>query len=126
MNRAEFDLALRRGQAREQAFERILTGSPASLYVYVEVKDQSNSRTHVFIEHECYGKPSGLALTTADYWAIEVTRGWWVILPTAAVTVLWRAALDKYGLRHGGDKGAAFGAAVPKEWLVNLPWRAAA
>lgn len=115
MRRSDFDILLRAGQERERAFEAILGGDVAT----VEVKDQHKSVRFVFIEHECYGKPSGIAITKASYWAIEVRRGWWVILPTEEVRMLWRAGLDRFGVRHGGDLDAAYGAIVPKEWLVN-------
>lgn len=122
VSRSDFDLSLRKGQERERALEAILTAPVTTM----EVKDQHKSKTHVFIEHECYGKPSGIAITKADYWAIEVRRGWWAVVPTEDVRALWRVAIDRFGVRNGGDSDASFGAIVPKEWLVNLPWRATA
>jgi hypothetical protein len=115
VNRSDFDLLLRAGQERERSLRAIFHAD----IVTIECKDEHLSRTHVFIEHECYGKPSGLAITAADYWAIEVRRGWWVLIPTDDLRMLWRVALDQFGLRHGGDLGVAFGAIVPKVWLVN-------
>jgi hypothetical protein len=118
VSRSDFDLSLRLGQEREVAFDRILRGAPDTV-VTLELKDEHKARRTVFIEHEDYGRPSGIAVTKADYWAIEVRRDWWVMLPTDDVRMLWRAALDRFGLRHGGDADAAYGAIVPKEWLVN-------
>lgn len=115
MSRREFDLALRRGQDRERALFAILDADAAT----IEVKDQSRSRTHVFIEFEAYGKPSGIAVTTADHWAIEVRPRRFLILPTDDLRALHERALSERGVSVGGDLMASRGSAVPKMWLVN-------
>jgi hypothetical protein len=116
MNRSDFDISLKAGQEREQAFESIMRADSAT----IEVKDEHLSKSHVFIEHRGYGKPSGIAITKATHWAIEVYPNWWVVIPTEDLRSLHDEALAKFGERHGGDQDAAFGAIVPKPWLVNM------
>jgi len=114
VNRKDFDIALEFGEERETALKDLLQGAT------VEVKSEPLSKTHVFIEHEGYGKPSGIAITKAAFWAIEVKPDMWVILPTEVLRIMWSAALDRFGARIGGDKNASTGAIVPKQWLVGM------
>lgn len=111
--RKGWDLDLADGLAREGALGRLLGDAK------VEVKSQVECRTHVFIEYECFGKPSGIATTEAQHWAIEYAPDTWIVVPTPALRELARAAYKRYGATAGGDGNNATGAVVPLAWLVN-------
>jgi len=122
MSRADFDLALKLGQGRERVIEKLLTNDSSTIEVItIEVKSEVLSEKYVFVEHEAWAKPSGIAITKADYYAIEVYPDWWVFIPTPYLRTMWRDALEEFGERRGGDDNAARGAIVPKEWLVYRP-----
>lgn len=108
----DFDVALAFGEGRETALKDALEDKN------IEVKSQTTSRSHVFIEWECRGKPSGLAVTKADFWAIEVYPDTWVVLPTDDLKVITRKAYEHFGRREGGDDMAAIGTIIPITWLV--------
>lgn len=111
--RPSFDLDLARGQVTEGLVEGLLTDR-----VKVEVKDQSRARTHVFIELEDAGRPSGLNVTTADYWAIRLARSI-VMIATDELRALVRKGAIARGLSRGGDNFEAVGVALPISWLVG-------
>lgn len=116
VNRSAFDVALAAGEKQERLFAAIFDGPVA----YVECKSQVQAvrYRHVYIEHQCRGRPSGIAVTQATHWAIETQPGRWIILPTEALRRLWRIALGRYGARWGGDDMAALGAVIPLSWLL--------
>ena len=114
---ADFDIALRYGQERERSLRWYL--EQADIHT-LEAKSQPWSKTHVFIEHEGYGKPRGIAITKADAWAIEVHEGWWVLIPTDDMRKLHQSALQRFRERAGGDRDLSRGAIVPKTWLVAI------
>ena len=64
MKNSKFDIDLAKGQEMEETFEEFMKGS------LVEVKSErhiwENTGNH-FVEFECRGKPSGIAVTEADY-----------------------------------------------------------
>lgn len=110
-----FDIALKEGEARENALRQIL-GPNAR----IEVKSQVKSRTHVFIEHESHGRPAGIATTEADYWVIETAPDLWSILDIDMLWLMYWAAIDRWGVKNGGEGNTSYGAAVPKAWLVGM------
>lgn len=64
-DRKKFDLDLAYGKVREQRVADMLTDKK------VEVKSERDMwvRTgNIAVEYESYGKPSGIAVTEADYW----------------------------------------------------------
>ena len=64
-DRKKFDLDLAYGKVREQRVADMLTDKK------VEVKSERDMwvRTgNIAVEYECWGKPSGIAATEADYW----------------------------------------------------------
>lgn len=64
-DRKKFDLDLAYGKVREQRIADMFTDKK------VEVKSERDMwiRTgNIAIEYESYGKPSGIAVTEADYW----------------------------------------------------------
>lgn len=64
-DRKKFDLDLAYGKVREQRIADMFTDKK------VEVKSERDMwvRTgNIAVEYESYGKPSGIAITEADYW----------------------------------------------------------
>ena len=120
--REGWDKDLRDGKAREDAFVHTLLGDK------VEVKsDGIARRTHrVFIEYAQRSKrdgrwrPSGIVVSTAHRWAIEVAPGCWVIVPrvhlAAVVQRLWRERPDLR--KEGGDYNGYRGVLVPLDELL--------
>lgn len=72
VNRAQFDFDLRYGQVRETLARHLLTDGP--LTVEVKTDGMSELTGNVIIEFECRGKPSGIAVTTARWWAFVIGR----------------------------------------------------
>lgn len=114
--RSGFDLDLKFGQSRENALSNILRGDKT-----VEVKSDAKCRTtgNVFVEFEQKGVASGIAVTTAEYWAFEVDDDQWVIIPTVRLKVIARHYFRQGKVRTGGDYNAYRGVLIPVEALVN-------
>ena len=114
--RSGFDIDLRHGKSREDAFAHVLQGAT------VEVKSDGACRRtgNLFVEYRQKGRPSGIAVTTADYWAFEYFDDCWLLIPTerlrAVARRVWR---DHHGRRQrGGDFNRYEGVLVPIAWLL--------
>lgn len=117
--RAGFDIDLRDGQAREDALVHVF------LKDKVEHKYDGKARStgNLFVEYSQKGKPSGLATTTADYWAFEYDDNCWLIVPTERLKAVASQAYKAGKRKKGGDGDQYEGVLVPIEWLVR-PWKA--
>ena len=114
--RSGFDVDLRDGEAREDAFVYTF------LRARVEHKsDEACRRTgNVFIEYRQKGRPSGIAVTTAERWAIEYDGDCWLVVPTPRLKAITRLAYrDPKKRVKGGDGNQYDGVLVPVEWLVR-------
>ena len=113
--RSGFDLDLRHGEAREDALVYIL------LKARVECKSDSQCKTtgNVFLEYKLKGKPSGLSVTTADWWAIEYDTDSWLIMPTWRLKEAAKKAYKAGKVVRGGDCDQSEGVLIPIEWLVK-------
>lgn len=116
-SRAAFDLRLRLGQLRERALGRAL-GDDGD--ILVECKSSTESRTHVFVEFAENDRPSGIAVTASDWFAVEIAHDRWVMVRTDDLMRFVDRALLRYGERRGGHGNRARGAIVPKVWLLGL------
>lgn len=117
LSRSGFDIDLNDGIEREAALAHLLK------YGKVEVKSDKICRQtgNIFIEYRQKGQPSGIAVTTADYWAIEYDDDCWLIIPTAKLKAITRLAYrDKKKRRSGGDFDNFDGILVPVQWLLRL------
>ena len=113
-----FDMDLNHGLAGELAVEGIMGGC--------EVKrDRIAHRTgNLFVEHACNGKPSGLAITRADWWAFVVDDASGKVAVVVMVPV-WRLremSLGRPFAVRGGDGGRAHGVLVPIALFVSVGW----
>ena len=113
-NRKKFDIDLAYGKVREQLIADMLQDKK------IEVKSERDmwARTgNIAIEYESYGKPSGIAVTEADYWFHNLCIGDEVFATLVFnVDALKRIIdnLDEKRTVSGGDNGAS------KMYLVSL------
>jgi hypothetical protein len=113
--RAGFDIDLRDGGIREEAFAHVLFRASVEHKFDEKCRETGN----VFLEFRQHGKPSGLATTTAEFWAIEVDRECWVVMATERLKAIARQAAREPGRRRKGGDGDAFdGVVVPLGTLV--------
>ena len=114
--RAGFDLDLEFGQAREESLAWVIGDAK------IEVKsDQACRRTgNLFVEYRQKGRPSGIAVTEADYWAFEYDDGCWLLVPTDKLKRICRRVWRDHPEQRkpGGDYDRYDGVLVPISWLV--------
>jgi hypothetical protein len=120
--REGWDLDLRHGLARESALVHLL------LRAHVEVKSDGRCATtgNLFVEYRHQGRPSGIAVTTADRWAFEFDEDCRLIVPTDRLRAIARLAYRLGRISHGGDHNRSEGVLVPIVWLTCSPNRVAA
>ena len=113
---SRFDLDLRYGVAREGVLGALL-GSTT-----VEVKsDRGAHRTgNVYVEYSYRGRPSGIAVTQAEWWAWEIA-GRWLLIRTADLRLIARRAFRERGPTRGGDDKASLGVLVRVSELTGCP-----
>jgi hypothetical protein len=118
----EFDKDLRFGEAREDAFINVL------LRARVEHKSDrkccETGNIAVEFEQRCRDgvvRPSGIALTKAERWAVEFDSECWLILPTNVVKAIAREAYDAGQHRWIGDGNNHHNVLVPIERFVVRP-----
>lgn len=113
---AGFDIDLRNGQAREDALVYVF------LRALVEVKSDRKAREtgNVFVEYRQPSGLSGIATTTAQWWAFEIDDDVWILVPTEKLRALARVAWrDPRRRKKGGDFNNYDGVLVPVAWLVK-------
>ncbi len=116
-----FDIDLREGQAREEAFVHTLLRSRVE-----HKRDKKAARTGnvaVEVAQQCADgehRPSGVMATTAELWAIEYFPECWLMLPVEYVKRLARRAMEEDRHRWIGDGGNHLNALVPIEWFIRL------
>jgi hypothetical protein len=116
-----FDIDLREGKAREDAF----------VYVFLKARvehkrDKKAARTgNVAVEYRTRKSgqkiPSGVSITEADFWAVEYDEECWLMVPTSHVKRLARLAIEQGRTQWIGDGGNHQNALVPIEWFVRRP-----
>ena len=74
MKNSKFDLDLKYGQDREQKVAALLDQDKSKIEVKTE-RDWWAKTGNIAIEVECWGKPSGLSKTEADYWVHILSIG---------------------------------------------------
>ena len=114
--REGFDLDLKHGESREGSLATLLRGGKK-----VEVKSDGICRHtgNVFVEFEQHGRPSGLAVSTADYWAFEVNDDQWTIIPTQKLKKIAAGYYKQGKVIWGGDHNNYRGVLVPVRALVE-------
>ena len=74
MKNSKFDLDLKYGQEREKKVAVLLDQDKSKIEVKTE-RDWWAKTGNIAIEVECWGKPSGLSKTEADYWVHILSIG---------------------------------------------------
>lgn len=114
--RSGWDIDLRDGEAREDAFVHTF------LKAKVEHKSDEKCRFtgNVFIEFRQKGRPSGIAVSTADYWAIEFNTNCWIVIPTDKLRHLARQYWKAGKVKNGGDGDNYEGILIPLTALIQV------
>jgi hypothetical protein len=101
-----FDIDLALGERIEDEVLRTLLGGKK-----IEVKYQPDAVVALFVETECRGRPSGLSITTAEYWYLVYAQGRQMIV--VRTDVLRAICADRGRVSRGGDDNASVGWVVP-------------
>lgn len=115
-----FDIDLRDGEAREDAFAHVMLRSRVE-----HKRDKKAARTgNVAIEVAQLNRNgehinAGVMVTTAEYFAIEFFPECWLVLPTEYVKALARVAMHEDRHRWIGDGNNHLNALVPIEWFTQ-------
>ena len=118
--RAGFDIDLKDGLAREDAFAHVLMRANVDWTKIKHKSDQVARRTgNLFVEFREKGRPSGIATTEADLWAVEFDDNCWSIIPTAKMKQYAKEAIWQGKVTEGGDRNNCTGALIPIQWIVG-------
>ena len=115
-----FDIDLREGKAREDAFVHTFLRSRVE-----HKRDKKAARTgNIAIEFEQIGtdgeiRPSGVSITTAETIATEYAPENWLVNPTEDYKALARRAIREGKHKWIGDGKNHHTALVPIEWFVR-------
>ena len=122
MGNYDFILDLREGTAAERLAKEILSGEHGT----VEVKREwyVSSSGNVAIEYKCRGRPSGIATSTATWWAFVLDGAKYghevvVLIKRTRLREMAREFYKKGYLKPGGDDGASRMVLIPVEELVK-------
>jgi len=110
-----FERDLRLGQETESYYADIFKGRD------IEIKDDSkhSARTgNVFIEYESRGKPSGIAKTQADHWAIRTSEDSFITITTKKLKEIARSYIGTDRDVVGGDNNTSKGVLIPRHELL--------
>ncbi len=116
-----FDIDLRDGKAREDAFVHTLLRSRVE-----HKRDKKAARTgNIAIEvaqlcADGEHRDAGVFATTAELFAVEFFPECWLLLPVEYVKQLARRAMKEDRSAWIGDGNNHFNALVPIEWFVRL------
>ena len=90
---------------------------------HIEVKNDRliHKTGNLFIEYESRDKPSGLAITTAEYWIYRLSElDSALIFPTKALKQVCRIYYkENLFLKNGGDNNSSKGFLIPLTRLLN-------
>ena len=90
---------------------------------HIEVKNDRliHKTGNLFIEYESRNKPSGLAITTAEYWIYRLSElDSALIFPTKALKQVCRVYYkENLFLKNGGDNNSSKGFLIPLTKLLN-------
>lgn len=114
----KFDKDLKYGQERENRIVSILDKDKTKLEVKTE-RDWWQKSGNMCIEVECYGKPSGIMATEADYWVHILADGdkdfVRMIFDTSTIKKLTKKYMKN--IRSGGDGNKSRFVLVPLSGL---------
>ena len=115
-----FDIDLREGKAREDAFVHVLLRSR------VEHKRDFKYATtgNIAVEYEQKARDgnkvlSGISITEAGSWAVEFLENRWLVVPTETVKALARRAIKNGKHKWIGDGNNHHNALIPIDWFTQ-------
>ena len=113
---AGFDIDLAEAQVREGALAAILGANGNRL----EIKYDKICRHtgNLFVEFKQHGRPSGIAISKAEWWAFEYDDDRWLIIGTEPLKKIARKAYADGRRAKGGDYNQYDGVLVPIAWLT--------
>ena len=109
----KFDIDLEKGIQMEETLKEFFEGKR------IEVKSERHiwERTgNHFVEYECRGKPSGIAVTEAEFWALMLVREDETIVMTYIIPIERMKARARKHWKNktiGGDDNLSKGVLVP-------------
>ena len=116
----KFDIQLRQGQMLEEQLKQFFTGQS------IEVKSERyiwEITGNLFIEYEYKDQPSGIAATTADFWALCLIRDEQLlqmyIVPTDTLKRITRRYCGTERDVIGGDLKMSRGITVPLDDIAH-------
>ena len=120
----KFDLQLGAALVAERRLGEIFA---AAKIEKIELKTETwqwEQTGNICIEYRRAGKPSGIAVTEADYWVHELRRGdgtlCYLMFPTPRLKELAREAYSWGRYREGGgDGGLSCNVLVPLSWVLR-------
>ena len=113
-----FDIDLREGKAREDAFVHVLLRSRIEHkrdHKFAETGNLAIEYQQRYPDGEV--APSGIAISEAGAWAFEFLENSWLVVPTEAVKVLARRAIKDGQHAWIGDGKNHHTALIPIEWF---------
>ena len=111
----KFDIDLAKGVQMEETLKEFFEGKR------IEVKSERHiweTTGNHFVEYECRGKPSGIAVTEAEFWALMLIREDETVVMVYIVPIEPMKALARKHWKNkttGGDDNASKGVLVPIE-----------
>lgn len=109
----KFDIDLEKGIQMEETLKEFFEGKR------IEVKSERHiweTTGNHFVEYECRGKPSGIAVTEAEFWALMLVREDETLVMTYIVPIERMKALARKHWKNrtiGGDDNLSKGILVP-------------
>ncbi len=113
-DRKKFDLDLQYGQVREDIVSEMLQDKK------IEVKSERGmwmDTGNICIEYQCYGKPSGITTTEADYWFHNLCINEDIFATLVFKVDNLKKIIDNLDSKRsvsGGDHNAS------RMWLLNI------
>jgi hypothetical protein len=113
--RGGFDMDLPHGEARESAFVKALT----TCRVEHKCDGWAPATGNVAVEYEQQGRPSGIMVTTAQFWPFEIQDDVWLVIRTSLLKVAVARAVKEGRAKLIGDHNQYRNALIPVEWLYR-------
>ena len=120
---SSYDIDLPKGEAAEAEIASILMAQRGGK---VEVKSEFShwQRTrNIAVEYECRGKPSGIAVTKADWWVSALYSGSVLVaslmVPVPLMKTIARRHLKAGKTKKGGDTNASKMVLIPINDIIN-------
>lgn len=115
-----FDVDLRDGKAREDAFVHVLLRSRVEhKRDFLCVETGNLAIEYQQKDRDGLVRPSGISITEADYYAFEFLENRWMLVLTAELKNLTRRAIKDGRHKWIGDGNNHHNALVPIGWLIR-------